>query len=212
MMIKIKSLLIICLFILGISCSQDKKSDITYQFQDMPYPVECSAYSGGQDAIDPDLLKEAVWSFQNDITNYYGRDYGGFIRKDLATGFREFVWGGLDGVARYQEIASPHSWMLLEELKKVEGLWNPDGIRSNLNYDHPLMQCLQDNFKHEEIKEVYDKLDQANSLGPKVLRPIMTKHTLRFVEDPYLATYLAFDGFYNYLYDLERPKQPQTDE
>lgn len=190
-------LLLAALFTLLTSCEKP----LEYKFQDKPQLVECPG-------ADKALMHEALYSFQEDIGAYYNK------YTDLKVGsssyyveaYKQFVYFGFSGEAKFDEIVSPHSLQVLEKLRKIDGLWNVGNSKSNLNYHHEFIDCLFQNIADEDMKTRLLSLREVEYLSPYMVAEPMRSEVLKVVGDSHLAMYMMLDAYYQYLinyYDSE---------
>lgn len=170
---------------------------IEYVHQDKPQLIVC-------EGMDKTLVHEALYSFQEDISAYYSSvEIDKNSNQYYIHGYSNFVQPGLSGIAPYQAMASPHTVKLMEELRKEKSLWIPNGEDSHLNYEHPFVRCLLGAIQKEDLRLKFESLSKVNYIKPKVLAVPLRAEVNAIVADPNLAMYVALDGFYQNLYDLE---------
>ncbi len=169
---------------------------LEYKFTSRPFQLNCTT-------TNKDLLKEALYSFQDDISKYYNDpDIILGTKSAYMYSYRQFIFRGFDGVAPFAEIASPHTLEVLEKLKKVDGLWDRNREGTNLNYTGELMSCIFENIKDEELKTRFSSLLKVDYLTPKIMAEPMRQQVGKVFNDEHLATYIALDAYYQYLLDL----------
>ena len=178
------------------SCDNAKKME--YKYAESPKLLACDFPNG-------DLLKEAVYSFENDLSTIYR-----FPKTNLAKSYSTFILQRQRGKLNAKEIASEHSLNLAKALKKEAHLWSTVNTTPTLNSSDPLMDCIVNNIINDDIKRTYNALLSTNSLNPKLVLPLLNG-TSRFVKsDGSLRTYVALELFYSQLLDtkLEELKNP----
>ncbi|MBL4886991.1 MAG: hypothetical protein JKZ03_00685 [Flavobacteriaceae bacterium] len=177
----------------GLLFSSCQKS-MDYKFQDKQPSISC-------DGVNPELLKEALYSFENDISNLYTRQ-GDIV--DLKWAYMEFIYVGAMGAAPYSRIASEHSNIVVNALSREKGLWlRTSDNKIKLNYNSPLMRCLVENISYAPIKKAMENLLDVNALEPNLLASILRINIREAMKDKYLATYIALDMYYRNLLELE---------
>ncbi len=172
---------------------------LQYKYADKPFTINCTS----EDNV---LIKEALYSFQSDIATY-------FNDPDLIPGstsaqvyaYRNFIFKGLDGSLPYGDIASPHTWEILKRLKEVPGLWDRNRKGTNLDYNGEFMKCIFNNIKDDAVKTHINSLLQVDYLTPRVMAEPMRQQVAKAFSDEHLALYIALDGYYQYLLDIEAP-------
>ncbi len=191
----LKTLSILLILTLFTSCKKEAKLS-EYKYADKLY-FEC-------DGVNSDLLREAVYSFEDDITNYYARNG----RQNLSQAYTQAVTAGISGRGKYIEIVSPHTKEIFELLKTNTDLWNTDGKIKTLNYNHSIVKCIGNNINNADLKTTFNALLSTNSMTPKLYGEAIRRQSNLAVKDKYLATYIALDMYYAKLFDvdLDAPK------
>ena len=171
---------------------------LEYRYQDKPQPIDCP----GADKI---LMHEALYSFQEDIGAYYNQhtDFRKGTNSYYLEAYSQFVYFGFSGGARFQEIASDHSLMVLEKLREVPDLFVQKEGRWSLNYDHEFVDCILNSVQDDDLRTQLASLRKVNYLSPNVIAELMRINVLKVPQDPYLAMYMALDSYYQYLADMD---------
>lgn len=168
-----------------------------FQYADKPETITCSN-------IDANLYKEALYAFENDILNFYGKDKP---NTTLTQAYYQFLRDANAKRVKYAEIASEHTLKIFEALKGEANLWDAENPNSHLNYHGSLMNCVTTNIHDEQLKTTLNALISTGSMSPKLFgAPLMTKYR-GILSDKYLATYMAFDLFYANLFNLNKTPQ-----
>lgn len=169
---------------------------IEYKYQDMPQPVNCSG-------ADKALMHEALYSFQQDIAKGHNfRNYDPASPIYIINGYRKFIYFGFSGESDYKKLISPHTKKVFEELLK-ENIWTDKEGYSHLDYNSSYVSCLLDNIKSPDIRATINSLKEVNSLGPKLMAEPLRRAINEVAQDPHLAMYIALDGYYQYLIDVD---------
>ena len=187
----LKPLSILLVLIIFTSC----KKEITlseYKYADKEFTVKC-------DGINPELLKEAVFSFENDVTKYYERNG----KSNLSQAYSRTVTYGMYGNAKYIEMVSPHTIEIFNLLKGKTDLWSLEGKTKTLNYNHELIACLANNLKDHDLKTTFNALLTTNSMSPKLIGAPLRRKAHIALKDQHLATYIALDMYYAKLFDVD---------
>ncbi len=141
------------------------------------------------------LLKEALYTFESDITNYYGK-----FNPDPVLVYSTFIIKGVKGTAKYNRLVSPHALKVFEALKKIEGLWDKNGKNSKLNYNSDIIECIAKNIKDDDLKTTFKSLISVNSMSPMQFGyPLVPKYQ-QLITDKHLALYAALDLYYERLF------------
>ena len=111
---------------------------INYKYQEFPQHVIC-------DGLDQELMHEAIYSFQDDIGQYYNQysDYQKGSKSYYIEAYAQFVYFGFSGTAAFYDIVSPHSQAILAKLAQEKELWQMVGFRfGHLLDNHAADACL----------------------------------------------------------------------
>lgn len=163
-----------------------------YKYSTQEYPVLC-------EGVDLKLLQEAVYSFENDITTYFGNKGS----KNLSQAYARTINLTLFGRAKYTEIVSAHTKEIFNILKQDEQMWREDGSAISLNYDSKFVQCLANNITNKELQTTFKALLSTNSMSAKLFGEPLRRSTHLALRDKYLATYIALDFYYAKLFDVD---------
>lgn len=173
------------------NCKKDV-NPITYEFTDKPYDFVCK-----ESDIENDLLKEALYSFEDDIVKYYdpkqlnlNRAYGQFL---LGINHNEYI---------HMRIISPRSRAILERLKQEDHLF----INGQLNTKSPLISCVVHGVKDEDLKTTFNALLSAGSLKSSILASGIMFESKKVLADKAMATYVALDMYYAKIAERDKLK------
>ncbi|AUS04557.1 hypothetical protein [Pseudotamlana carrageenivorans] len=198
---KIKNTLKLIFFTFLISVTYGCKQEDSfknYKYDKQPDIISCKN-------INTKLLKEAVYSFEDDILKYTKL---GNPNNDLAQAYNQTIRSAVYRRLRVQDIASPHSLEVLEALKKQPNLWAKSNEKTHLNYQNATTKCIANNLKDRNLKTTFNALLNTNSLTSKLFgTPLMTKYR-NALNDKHLATYIALDLFYAKLIDTNLDQTP----
>lgn len=174
---------------------------LEYKFQDKPQLVECPG-------ADKALMHEALYSFQEDIGAYYNKhtDFREGTTNYYLEAYRQYVYFGFSGEAKFDEIASLHSKKVLKKLKDIDALWNIGNVKTNLNYEHEYIECLFNNIEDKDMKERLHSLKKVDYLTPDMVAEPMRREVLKIVGDEHLAMYMMLDAYYQYLINYDFPE------
>jgi len=185
----------IILFILCFATSCKKENTFKeYEFADKPAVLECNN-------LNSKLYNEALYSFENDILNFYGKD-----KKSLLLAYSQFIRLSVYGRVNYKNIVSEHTLKVFEALKNESELWNFNQSASHLNYNSALMDCIAQNITNPDLKTTLNALLSTNSMNPKLFGAPLSTNYSTTLSDKYLASYVAFDLFYAKLFDVDFSK------
>ncbi len=108
----LKLTIILLIMVVFTNCKNDPQLS-EYKFSEKEFQLNC-------ENIDLDLIKEAVYSFEADITDYFTPKG----KKNLSQAYPRVVNYGINSRANFNKIASPHTQEIFEILRKDTELWN----------------------------------------------------------------------------------------
>ncbi len=186
-----KSFILLLISILFTSCKKEATLS-EYKYSDNNFQVNC-------ESIDVNILKEAVFSFEDDITTHFAKKG----TKNLSQAYSRTVNLALYGRAKYNEIVSPHTIEIFNILKEEEDLWKVEGASKSLNYNSEFVKCLGKNLTDKDLNTTFNALLTTNSMTSKLFGEPLRRKAYLAVRDKNLATYIAFDMYYSKLFDLD---------
>ena len=192
-------LLVIALVITYTSCKKEVVLS-EYKYAEKGSVLNC-------DKFDLKLLNEALFTFENDITNAYSKD-----KKNLTQAYAQFVRNAVSGRAKYEDIVSPHTLAVFEVLKSKSELWDLNNTNSKLNYNSPVFKCISENLQSKDLKTTLKALISTNSMTTKLFGPALISGYRSAISDKYLSAYMALDLFYAKLFDIDTSKITQKEE
>ncbi|MEC3907010.1 hypothetical protein VOI54_08255 [Tamlana sp. 2201CG12-4] len=167
-----------------------------YKYSNKPKTITC-------DGVNPKLYNEALYSFEEDILNYYKKTNP---KSTLVNAYSQFIRTSIYGKLKYEDIISEHTLKVFEALKDESNLWDAGNPRSYLNYSGSVLKCVSDNIEDQPLKTTFNALLSTNSMSPKLFgTPLLSKYRLA-LKDKHLATYIALDLFYAKLFKLDFSK------
>ncbi|RED47542.1 hypothetical protein [Seonamhaeicola aphaedonensis] len=176
---------------------KNKTVQIEYHYSDKPVAVTCND-------LNTKLYHEALYSFENDILNFYGKNRGNTnATPNLTMAYNQFVRNAISGRVPYQSIVSTHTKRVFEALKQDKTLWDSENTKSHLNYSSPLIDCIANNINDNNLKTTFNALLSINDLSPKLFGAPLTSKYRNALNDKYLASYIAFDLYYSRLFDVD---------
>lgn len=166
-----------------------------YKYADKPLVLTC-------ENINSKLYHEALYSFENDILQFYNKNNS----QSLTQAYSQFIRAAAYGRVKYSDIVSGHTLDVFEALKNENTLWDATNTKSHLNYNSTIVNCISNNIQDTALKTTFNSLISTNSMSPKLFgAPLINKYTAT-IKDKYLATYLALDFFYAKLFDVDLSK------
>lgn len=179
-----KTLVKLFIVILVINLSSCKKP-LEYKYSDKDDLFEC-------ESIDMVLIKEALYTFEDYITQYYIAEPPNTLSKGYAF-YREIALRDLQPAV---ELFDDHLIQLVKQLKEENELWIVSKDKTILNYNHPILLCIAKNIKDEGINKTLNVLLETKSFRTEIFLPTFLMETQILIDDKALATYFALEMFY----------------
>jgi len=178
----IKLLLLLLIFNLTSCKKENSTSSLSeYKYADLTQTINCST-------LDSKLLNEALYTFENDIANFYDnkqknviRAYNVFIRKAASK-----------NKPVLQEFVSEHSVNVAKALNETGIFYN-----NGLNYNHDIIKCIGENMSASGLETTFNALISTNSMGKELFQPALTGKASSMGKDKYLGLYVALEYFYS---------------
>ena len=183
--------LVLMILIFNLSSCQKKAEFTDFKYSDQPDLAICENKS------DPALLKEALYSFEDDIKSFYDAK-----NRHEYRAYRTFVFASLSNRAKVEDIVSEHTLKVFEALKNEKNLWNRDSPNGNLNYNSDLINCISQYIANPDLKTTFQALISTNSMKLELFGEPLKADT-KMNNDKYLSTYIALDYFYAKLFDID---------
>lgn len=188
-------LFVITLAISLISCKKENTLS-EYKYADKGLVLSC-------ENVNSKLYSEALFAFENDILNFYGKNNP---NASLIQAYGQFIRNAIYGRIKYEDIVSPHTIKVFEVLKNENDLWDASNPKSYLNYNSALINCISINMQNAELKTTFNSLLKVNSMSPKPFGAPLMSNYRNVIKDKYLAAYIAFDLFYANLFNKDLSK------
>ncbi len=179
-----KPFLLIILTTLVLSCNKTPKLD--YKYGDKEQLIICANQNNA-------LLNEALYSFEEDILKSNPSP-----TKTLNAAYAQYIYKGMLGTMPYTKIANEHSLAIRDQLI-TEGIINTTGAKSNLNYEHPAVQCIINKIETEDIKRTINALLEVNGMDPGLFSSRLRNFGREAAKSRYEATFIALDSYYQNL-------------
>lgn len=167
-----------------ISCTQE--SELTYKYSDKEQIITCTDQNNT-------LLNEALYSFEQDLL-----DYSKAETKTLVSSYGQYLYKGMEGTALYKDIANEHSLAIRDALLK-EDILVTNGVKSNLNYNHPAVQCVLNNIESNGIKKTISSLIEVGGMNPALFNSRLRNFGPQAQKSRNQALYIALDSYYQNL-------------
>ncbi|WOD42730.1 hypothetical protein [Hwangdonia lutea] len=178
-----------------ISCKNENTLS-EYKYADKGLVLTC-------EKVDSKLYSEALFAFENDILNYYGKNNP---NASLVQAYGQFIRNAIYGRVKYEDIVSPHTVKVFEALKQENDLWDANNPESYLNYNGALVKCIAINMQNPELRTTFNSLLEVNSMSPKPFGAPLMSNFRHALSDKYLAAYIAFDLYYAKLFNKDLSK------
>ena len=188
---KFNLIIVLTVFILT-GCKQ-KTSFNDYLYAEKGMVLNC-------ENLDTKLYNEALFSFENDIQNFYNKNNP---NQNPLQAYAKFIRGAFSNRVQFNEIVSPHTVKVFEALKHDSNLWNTNNPRSRLNYNSLFFSCIANNIQNNNLKTTLNALVSTNSMSPKLFGAPLTSNYSSAIKDKYLVAYIAFDLFYAKLFNVD---------
>ncbi len=182
-------ILVICVVALT-SCKKENTLE-EYKFTDKPVALSC-------DNLNVKLYNEALYSFEDDISNFYSVD-----KKSLLRSYSQFMNASRFNRVDFKKIVSEHTLKVFEALKNDKDLWSLNNTSGHFNYKSPLMDCISKNIDSDDLKTTLNALLTTNSMSAKLFTPSILSNSGLVLKDKVLATYVAFDLYYANLFYID---------
>lgn len=186
---KISTLLMIATILIT-SCKNEPKID--YKYQDNKDLFNC-------DAVDMDLIKEAVYAFESYIEKNYC-----FIPPNSVDKGYYFYWEiAIADRIPAVELIEPHVLLIRDELKKIDDLWITKNDVTTLNFNHPFTKCISSAIQDLQIKRTFDVLTESNTFNNFTFLSGIERDPIKIYNDRGLSTYIAMNTFYARILNLD---------
>ncbi|MDC7995534.1 hypothetical protein [Altibacter sp. HG106] len=198
-------ILICCIAVTCFSCESDK--DIPFLYQHFAQPISC-------EGADKALMHEALYTFQHDIARRYKTttEVDTTAGVYFLDGYRNYIFRGTKGGAKYQEIQRSHTQKIVEQLlEKYPDFWIEQERGVALNYNHPYVACILDKFTNPDVKLTIKNLREAHSYRPGMMAEVFRKNISDVASDPYFAMYIALDTYYRNLITIQQENAVNND-
>lgn len=188
------TLLLTLCFLFFFNCKNTP--EIEYKHSDKKNPLECNNIG-----VSMDLIKEAVYTFEDDIIKFP------YDNPQLPLAYSQISTYMTSKRKLPKSKISDHTLNVLEALKQEKDLWviQSDGKHA-LNYNHPIIECIGNHIKDEDIKATFNALVSTNSMTNELITPAIRSKIRTIPEDKAIATFIALNTFYSKLYDMDFSK------
>jgi len=173
-----------------VSCKKESQSTLNYIYKDKPDLLTC-------DIPNKALIKEAIYSFESDITAQYSPK-----NPDLRRAFASFMATARNKRIPYLEMVSPQTIKIYEAMKNDGTFYN----ENLLNTNHPVIKCIAKNIKDVGFRTTFNALLVTNSLKENLILPPLREISRNMVVDKYLSAYAALEFYYKGMHDIDLTK------
>ncbi|MBT8258276.1 MAG: hypothetical protein KJO49_07375 [Bacteroidia bacterium] len=175
-------------------------SEPNYIYQDQPDLFSCSG-------ADMKMVKEGFYVFENYIAENYA-----FLSNSTDEGYYNYIKLLLDDRSPASEFFSDYLVEFKDYLKERDEFWVEKNGQLHLNYDYPLVNCLINNIKNEQLRNTIDALVSSNTVRPETLGPVLYRNHEMMASDKALAAYVIFETFYPKLFYMDSPEYVPNSE
>jgi len=148
--------------------------------------------------IETKLYKEALYTFESDITRYYDK-----VTNNTYKAYNTFFKSSIRGNVPYEKIVSPHTMKVFEALKAEKDLWIIKNNNTSLNYKAEIFKCVSNNFIDKDLRATFNALVSINSMTPALFSAPILPQISAMSRDKHLTTYMALDHYYSRLFDID---------
>ncbi|MBU2940735.1 hypothetical protein KO494_14395 [Lacinutrix sp. C3R15] len=172
-------ILVVILTVNFLSCKKEQSSFADYQFAEKTPVITCTN-------IDNKLLNEALYSFEKDIVAHFDKQ-----QQNENRAYNFFAKQAVSRKTDVTKYASKHSVVLASALRDA-GIIAEKG----LIYSNPLIPCIAENMKKDDLKTTFNALVSTNSLSKELFQPALQIKIHKIHADKYLSMYVALEYFY----------------
>ncbi|WP_055442494.1 hypothetical protein [Lacinutrix himadriensis] len=176
--ISIKLLLVILMFNLS-SCKKESPTFSDYQFAEEEQVISCTE-------VNNKLLNEAIYSFEKDITPYFDKQL-----QNTNRAYNTFIKQATNKRVDFAKFTSKHSVEIAKALKEA-GFIRANGV----NYKNPLIHCIGENMKKDDLKTTFNALISTNSMNRALFTPALQTKSHVVYGDKYLSLYVILEYYY----------------
>lgn len=166
---------------------------LDYKYADEPDIVLCEDLD-----INTNLLKEALYNFENELKERYTRN-----PKTVLRGYTNYLNAGLSGTIPHESSVSQHTRDIFDLLKKEEELWTMRNGKYQFNYNSDLMACISNNIADKDLQTTFKALLDTNSMTSRTIGWAIYPKLTQTRTDRYLATFIALDMYYARLFEVK---------
>jgi len=188
-------LFIIALSLTFFNCKNETAEiNFDYEYADKEDLITC-------ENLDTKLYKEALYTFENDITKFYDKKTDNTYKA-----YNSFFKNSIRGNVPYEKIVSPHTMKVFEALKAENDLWVKKNNTTSLNYNAAIFKCVSNNFLDKNLRTTFNALVSTNSMTPDLFGAPILPQISAMSRDKNLTTYMALDHYYSRLFDINPSK------
>ncbi|TXE09929.1 hypothetical protein FUA26_10605 [Seonamhaeicola algicola] len=175
-------------------------SNLEYKYTNKPATIACKN-------TNAKLYAEALYAFEEDILNYYGKNSrNNNAQPNLTYAYNQFIRNAVYSKIPYESVISQHTINVFKALKNDNTLWDANNTKSHLNYNSSLVKCIAENLKNTNLKTTFNALLSVNDLSTKLIGPPIVSNYRSALNDKHLATFIAFEFFYAKLFEVDLTK------
>ncbi|WP_339873236.1 hypothetical protein [Olleya marilimosa] len=177
---RIFKIVLVLIITLNVSCKKTEVKLAEYKYESLPETITCNS---GYD----NLLKEALYTFEEDIVNKYDSK-----NKNKLRAYRAYISNFISNRIALEETITPHSKAVYDVLKSKQDLWD----NNQLNYNNTVVKCIIDNMKDKGLQQTLNALISTNSMNSQIFAAPLRSNT-SYSRDTNLATIVALELYFS---------------
>jgi hypothetical protein len=185
-----RSFLIFLLVLIFSGC--ENTGDLEYKYTSEKDLFECKT-------VNMDLIKEAVYAFENYVKDNYSFRGPNTVAKGHANYWSVATTDRLPNI----EKLDGHVINVYTVLLKEKDLWIKTNDKITLDHNSVFFNCMVDHMINEDAKLAMSNLLKTNTYRSEIFTPVMKRNTRQLLNDKGLATYVALELFYAKLYKAD---------
>lgn len=184
------TLIVVALFFLN--CQSDKKPQLSYKY------ITSESSTLSCETVDMKLFEEARLSFENDIIQHYTPG-----QETPSRAYSQFMRAVVRNNVKFNEVASEHSRNIYEVLRADKDLWLENDNTINLNYNHPIFECIGKKITDNDMRRTYNALLSTNSMSMRMIGNELQRKSYVMNKDKYAAVFSALITYYDNFHNLD---------
>jgi len=183
------TLIVLSLFFFN--CQTEKKPELSYKY------VTNETSSLNCEGINMKLFEEALLSFENDITQHYTPN-----QDTPSRAYSQFMRGVIRNNVKFEKVVSDHSVDVYKSLKKEKDLWIVSEGKTEINFQHPIFECIGKNITNTDMRRTYNALLTTNSMSLRMMGNELQRKAYTMNKDKYAAVFSSLITYYNNFHEI----------